>query len=239
MLSGTLVEGLRTMRIGGKIRTLRLKKKMGLVELGQHSGLSPRCSRSSKGGASSRRSDAAADRARLQCRPRLFLRRGAREAARGGGPQGGGVQLPERQDRKEMSYRLSRWTIRDRAAVQLVLRRPSDGADKVRLHTHAGVEFIYTLKGRLNVHIDGQEHALDPVTRCTSTPAFPWVPPQRHLNMLRRRGYDSLIAFSTTTPPAVASEARRRVRVVTAVKSFAQRTVSDFERRSQSPSTGS
>ena len=27
----------------------------------------------------------------------------------------------------------------------------------VRLHTHAGVEFIYTLKGRLIVHIDGQE----------------------------------------------------------------------------------
>ena len=33
--------------------------------------------------------------------------------------------------------------------------------DNVRLHTHAGVEFIYTLKGRLNVHIDGEEHALE------------------------------------------------------------------------------
>ena len=33
--------------------------------------------------------------------------------------------------------------------------------DNVRLHTHAGVEFIYTLKGRLNVHIDGQEHSLE------------------------------------------------------------------------------
>jgi mannose-6-phosphate isomerase-like protein (cupin superfamily) len=33
--------------------------------------------------------------------------------------------------------------------------------DNVRLHTHAGVEFIYTLKGRLNVHINGQEHALE------------------------------------------------------------------------------
>ena len=44
-----------------------------------------------------------------------------------------------------------------------VLRRvPSrERADNVRLHTHAGVEFIYTLKGRLNVHIDGQEHALE------------------------------------------------------------------------------
>ena len=41
MLSATLAEGLRDYAIGGKIRALRLKKKMGLVELGRHSGLSP------------------------------------------------------------------------------------------------------------------------------------------------------------------------------------------------------
>jgi len=34
--------------------------------------------------------------------------------------------------------------------------------DRVRLHTHAGVEFIHTLKGRLNVHLDGEDHALEP-----------------------------------------------------------------------------
>ena len=39
MLSATLEEGLGDYAIGAKIRTLRLKKKMGLVELGQHSGL--------------------------------------------------------------------------------------------------------------------------------------------------------------------------------------------------------
>ena len=41
MLSATLEAGLSDYAIGGKIRALRLKKKMGLVELGQHSGLSP------------------------------------------------------------------------------------------------------------------------------------------------------------------------------------------------------
>ena len=41
MLSATLQEGLGDYGIGVKIRSLRLKKKMGLVELGQHSGLSP------------------------------------------------------------------------------------------------------------------------------------------------------------------------------------------------------
>src|SRR6187397_1986437 len=41
MLSATLNSGLDEYGIGGKIRTLRLKKKMGLVELGRHTGLSP------------------------------------------------------------------------------------------------------------------------------------------------------------------------------------------------------
>src|SRR5688500_1910796 len=41
MLSATLKTGLDEYGIGAKIRGLRLKKKMGLVELGQHTGLSP------------------------------------------------------------------------------------------------------------------------------------------------------------------------------------------------------
>src|SRR3954464_2611649 len=41
MLSSTLREGLKAYGIGPKIRSIRLKKKMGLVELGQHTGLSP------------------------------------------------------------------------------------------------------------------------------------------------------------------------------------------------------
>ena len=41
MLSPTLREGLKSYAIGPKIRAIRLKKKMGLVELGRHTGLSP------------------------------------------------------------------------------------------------------------------------------------------------------------------------------------------------------
>src|SRR3954447_16389290 len=40
MLSATLKTGLSDYEIGRKIRALRLKKKMGLVELGRHTGLS-------------------------------------------------------------------------------------------------------------------------------------------------------------------------------------------------------
>src|SRR5829696_5217028 len=40
MLSDTLTAGLEQYRIGPKIRTLRLRKKLGLVQLGEHTGLS-------------------------------------------------------------------------------------------------------------------------------------------------------------------------------------------------------
>src|SRR6476646_582132 len=40
MLSDTLQDGLSRYAIGPKVRGLRLKKKMGLVELGKHTGLS-------------------------------------------------------------------------------------------------------------------------------------------------------------------------------------------------------
>src|SRR5215203_7275408 len=41
MISKTLQDGLSDYGIGAKIRALRLKKKIGLVDLGKHTGLSP------------------------------------------------------------------------------------------------------------------------------------------------------------------------------------------------------
>ena len=41
VINKTIVEGLKPYAVGEKLRTLRLKKSMGLVELGQHTGLSP------------------------------------------------------------------------------------------------------------------------------------------------------------------------------------------------------
>src|SRR3954447_2513856 len=40
-ISETISEGLGRYSIGEKLRTLRLRKSMGLVELGEHTGLSP------------------------------------------------------------------------------------------------------------------------------------------------------------------------------------------------------
>ena len=73
------------------------------------------------------------------------------------------VQLPERQDGKDMSYRFESldYPATERRFNSYYAEFLPMARDKVRFHTHAGVEFIYTLKGRLNVHMDGQEHALE------------------------------------------------------------------------------
>jgi transcriptional regulator with XRE-family HTH domain len=41
MINKTIEDGLRPYQIGEKLRSLRLKKKLGLVQLGEHTGLSP------------------------------------------------------------------------------------------------------------------------------------------------------------------------------------------------------
>ena len=65
MLSKTLQDGLNDYGIGAKIRALRLKKKIGLVDLGTHTALRRRCCRRSNAAVSS-------PRCRLCCGLRSF-----------------------------------------------------------------------------------------------------------------------------------------------------------------------
>ena len=119
--------------------------------------------------------DAAPDRARLQRRPRLFLRQRAREAARGGGPQGGtrAASRASGWEGRVVSLRVARLP-RDRAAVQLRTtpssspwRATRSGCIRTRARSsstrsRAGCMFTST----------GRSTRSSPVTRCTSTPAF-------------------------------------------------------------------
>ena len=156
--------GLSDYAIGGKIRALRLKKKMGLVELGQHSGLSPALLSKLETGRLFPTLPTLLRIALVFSVGLDYFFAGAREkplvavvrkAER--------VQLPERQDGKDMSYRFESldYPATERRFNSYYAEFLPVARDNVRLHTHAGVEFIYTLKGRLNVHIDGQEHALE------------------------------------------------------------------------------
>ena len=163
MLSPTLRTGLSDYDIGRKIRTLRLKKKMGLVELGTHTGLSPALL-------------SKIERGRLfPTLPTLlrialvfsvgleFFFAGAREkpllavvrkAER--------VKLPDQPGSPDIAYRFESldYPATERRFNSYVAEFFPVSDENIRVHVHPGVEFIYVLRGALGVRVGEEEHAL-------------------------------------------------------------------------------
>lgn len=163
MLSSTLREGLKAYAIGTKIRTIRLKKKIGLVELGHHTGLSPALISKIE---------------RDQLFPTLptllrialvfgvgleyFLSGSREKPVVGIVRRKDRLRFPERPDGRDITYEFESL---DYAAVERRLNAYyveflSVAPDKIRLHQHPGGEFIYVLRGTLLVRIGTDEHTL-------------------------------------------------------------------------------
>ena len=163
MLSKTLQDGLGEYAIGAKIRTLRLKKKIGLVELGKHTGLSPALL-----------SKIERDRM-FPTLPTLlrialvfgvgleFFFAGARDK-----PvlaivrKEQRVKLPDRQGARDVAFEFESldYPATERRFNCYYAEFFPIAPEKLRPHTHPGVEFIYTTQGSLGVHINGEEHVL-------------------------------------------------------------------------------
>lgn len=165
MLTSTLREGLDAYSIGPKLRGLRLKKKMGLVELGKHTSLSP--AMLSK-----------IERGRLFPTLPTLLRIalvfgvgldyffvGAREK-----PVIGIVRrrerlrFPDKQGPKEPAFHFESL---DFAAVErrfnaFLADFPLVPVERMRVHQHPGGEFLYVLRGTLSLHVGDEEHVLEP-----------------------------------------------------------------------------
>src|SRR6187402_2036823 len=152
MISKTLQDGLNDYGIGAKIRALRLKKKIGLVDLGKHTGLS--AALLSK-----------IERGRLFPTLPTLLRialvfgvgleyffAGAREKPLVAVTRKDQrLELPERPGTEEAAYRFASL---DYLAVE---RRFNSyyaeflpvAREKLQPHEHQGVEFIYVIQGVL------------------------------------------------------------------------------------------
>lgn len=164
MLSETLTKGLGRYAIGEKLRALRLKKKIGLVELGRHTGLSAAMlSKVERGklyptlptllrialvfsvGLEYFFSD---DQKR---RVLAIVRRAERK------------RFPERPGGRDISFYFESL---DFAAVERKLNayyaefQPLPPG-KARPHHHPGVEFLSVLRGKLEMRIGTEEHVLD------------------------------------------------------------------------------
>ncbi|HEY1679653.1 MAG TPA: XRE family transcriptional regulator [Candidatus Sulfotelmatobacter sp.] len=162
-VSQTITEGLGRYSIGEKLRTLRLRKSMGLVELGRHSGLS------------------AALLSKLE-RGKLFptlptLLRIAlvfgvgldyfftderkrrivslvRKQER--------VRFPERPGVPEVPYYFEclDYHATDRKLSAFAAEFQDVPPEKLKPHSHAGIEFLYLMKGTLALRIGSEEFQL-------------------------------------------------------------------------------
>ena len=164
MLSPTLREGLKSYAIGPKVRSIRLKKKMGLVELGKHTGLSPAMLSKIERG---------------QLFPTLptllriamvfsvgldyFIAQDRDKPVVSISRHQDRLRFPEKQGGKDPSYEFESL---DFPAVQRLLNSYfaeffAVAPEKVRPHQHPGAEFIYVLAGTLNLHIGDEQHTLE------------------------------------------------------------------------------
>lgn len=163
MLTETLAKGLQQYAIGEKLRALRLRKKMGLVELGRHSGLSPALlSKIERGrlvptlptllrialvfsvGLEHFFNDPAT-------RPTLaVVRRGERQ------------RFPERQGEKDPGYYFESldFPAVDRLMNAYYVEFQPLEPDQARRHHHPGAEFLYVVSGKLAVMVGDDEHEL-------------------------------------------------------------------------------
>ena len=164
MLSPTLQQGLQRYSIGQKLRKLRLTKKVGLVELGRHTGLSPALLSKIERGKLFPTLPTLLRIAMVFSvglefffaddpkRPIVaIVRRKERQ------------RFPEKPDAGEVAFHFE---CLDFPAVERKLNayyaefQPLAPA-QVRLHQHPGVEFIYTICGKLGLRIGEEENSLE------------------------------------------------------------------------------
>ncbi len=160
----TLIDELQRYEISQKLRALRLKKKLGLVELGRHTGLSPALLSKLERGKMF---------PTLQTLLRIAMvfsvdldyffadhrKRRALAIVRSATRQ----RFPEAPGRRDPAYHFESLTFpvaEPKCEAYVATFHPvADG--KARPHEHAGVEVIYVLSGELCVTVETTAHPLE------------------------------------------------------------------------------
>ena len=164
MLSETLTKGLGRYAIGEKLRALRLKKKIGLVELGRHTGLSAAMlSKVERGKLYTTLPTLLRIALAFSVGLEYFFSDDQRRRVLAIVRRSERRRFPERPDGRDVSFYFESL---DFAAVERKLNayyaefQPLPPG-KARPHHHPGVEFLSVLRGKLEIRIGTEEHELD------------------------------------------------------------------------------
>jgi len=194
MLSETLTTGLEHNKIGPKIRALRLKKKLGLVQLGEHTRLSPGMLSKIERGALFPTLPTLLRIALVfgvglehffvqnKDRPTVAVIR-KRERLR----------LPDRPDETTPSYLFESldFPVTDRKMEAFFAEFPMRSKPS-EPHSHSGAELIYVTKGQLAVNVAGEDTALSEGDAMYFDPSAP--------HAYRREGRSSCSAIVVIVP---------------------------------------
>jgi len=162
LVSATVIDGLRPYNIGEKIRTLRLRKKMGLVELGKHTGLSAALlSKLERGKLFPTLPTLLRIALVFSVGLEYFFREERRNAValiRRGERQ----RFPDKPATNDISYFFESL---DFAATERKLNAyyadfQPIAPEKARVHFHPGVEFLYLINGELALKVGTEEYQL-------------------------------------------------------------------------------
>jgi len=164
VVSQTIADNLRPYQIGPKLRALRLKKSMGLVELGKHTGLSPAL-------LSKLERDKLFPTLPTLLRIALVFSVGleyfftderkrhvvsvVRKSER--------IRLPERPGIAEVAYHFESLDFKANERRTNAYLADFEAVDETKLkpHQHPGSEFLHVLKGRLGLKIGLDDYELE------------------------------------------------------------------------------
>jgi len=163
-MNKTITDGLKPYALGEKLRGLRLKKSMGLVQLGEHTGLSPAMLSKLERGKLfptlptllriAMVFSVGLDYFFTDERKRHVVAIVRKEDR---------IRFPEQPGRGEVSYWFESldFAANGRKLNAFLAEFQPVTVDKQRLHQHPGVEFLYMVRGKIDLVIGAEGYTLD------------------------------------------------------------------------------
>jgi transcriptional regulator with XRE-family HTH domain len=191
----TITDGLGRYSIGEKLRTLRLRKNMGLVELGKHTGLSAALLSKLERGKLFPTLPTLLRIAMVFGIGLDFFFTDERKRRIVGVVRGNErLRFPEKPGTQDVQYYFECLDYRanERKLSAYLAEFQELPADRAKPHQHAGVEFLHLLKGSLTLKIASDEYALEAEDSIYFDSAV--------LHSYRRRGSKPCIGVIVTVP---------------------------------------
>ena len=163
-MNKTISEGLKPYELGEKLRGLRLKKSMGLVELGRHTGLSPAMlSKLERGKLFPTLPTLLRIAMVFSVGLDYFFTNERKRRVVAIVRKQDRIRFPERPGSSDSSYWFESldFAANERRLNAFLAEFHAIRSEKLRLHQHNGVEFLYMMQGQIELTIGSETFVLD------------------------------------------------------------------------------